>query len=97
MKTRGNRKNVQPAVKKVGKKSGLPNVIYPEATIVQLAKQGRLAIAGQKALQASLRKGLSVTVLDNDGIYRIHPDGSRTLIKKIAGARKYHTDKFRLG
>lgn len=56
----------------------------PEEAIPRLAKSGKLAEAGQKAIKASFRKGIAVTILEGDDIIRLHPDGSRTFIKKLA-------------
>ena len=66
----------------------------PELNIGRLAKQGAIATAARRAIAASFKKGLSVTVMENGVIYRLHPDGKRTVIKKQkAGRKKYTTGK----
>ncbi len=68
---------------------------YPEKIIDMLIWSGAIASAGKNAIAASFKKGLSVTVLENGIIYRLHPDGSRTAIKKVRGAAKvYSTGKM---
>ncbi|CAA9230836.1 MAG: hypothetical protein AVDCRST_MAG56-937 [uncultured Cytophagales bacterium] len=56
----------------------------PEEAILKLAQSGQLAEAGQKAIRASFRKGIAVTILEGDDIIRLHPDGSRTFVKKLS-------------
>jgi len=56
----------------------------PEEAILRLAKSGQLPEAGQKAIKASFRKGIAVTILEGNDIIGLHPDGSRTFIKKLA-------------
>lgn len=55
----------------------------PEERIGALIKSGAIASAGRNAIAASFKKGLSVTILENNIIYRMHPDGTKTAIKKI--------------
>lgn len=55
----------------------------PEERIGALIKSGAIASAGRNAIAASFKKGLSVTIMENNIIYRMHPDGTKTAIKKI--------------
>jgi hypothetical protein len=86
---------MKPAIKKTNHKklngSSLLNGSDPEKSIRRLAKQGAIATAGKKAIAASFRKGLSVTVLEDGIIYRLYPDGKRTILKKQIPARKKYT------
>jgi hypothetical protein len=45
------------------------------------AKKGQLASSGENAIRRSLKRGLSVTVLEDGTIYRVHPDGTKTRVK----------------
>ncbi len=71
--------------------SSVLNGNAPEKRIGRLARQGAIASAGRKAIAASFRKGLSVTVLEAGIIYRLHPDGKRTILKKQTPVRKKYT------
>lgn len=55
----------------------------PEKRIEALIKSSAIASAGRNAIAASFKKGLSVTVLQDNIIYRLHPDGTKTAIKKL--------------
>jgi hypothetical protein len=88
-------------VLKVSKRSHLKQTTStkesPEAVIVRLAKTGKLAAAGKRAMQSSLQKGLSVTILENGKIYRVYSNGDRKLIKSISPPKhKYITGKARI-
>jgi hypothetical protein len=72
--SRGTKKNTKKAVH---------SARTPEEAIPKLAKSGKLAEAGQKAIKASFRKGIAVTILEGNDIIRLYPDGSRTFIKKL--------------
>lgn len=63
----------------------------PEKRIGALIKSGAIASAGRRAIAASFKKGLSVTVLENNVIYRLHPDGTKTVIKKLTPASKTYS------
>ncbi len=63
----------------------------PEKRIGMLVKSGAIASAGKNAIAASFKKGLSVTVLENGVIYRLHPDGSKTIIKHQHLHTKHYT------
>ena len=77
------------AIKKInGKKIKTDASTDPEKRITLLARQGLIKNACQNAIAASLKIGLSVTVLENGIIYRLHPDGKRTIIKKQSPNRK---------
>jgi hypothetical protein len=65
----------------------------PEKVIKGLARKGLLAGIGRKAIQNSYRRGLSVTVLENNNIYRVFPDGTKKLVKRI----QLHTHKYTTG
>ena len=52
-------------IKRLVKHLERKKTLQPEDAIVRLAKEGKLTTAGQQALQSSLQKGLSVTVLEN--------------------------------
>lgn len=63
----------------------------PERKIKALIRSGAFASAGRNAIIASFDKGLPVTVMENNVIYRIHPDGKRIAIKKIAPLKHTYT------
>jgi hypothetical protein len=63
----------------------------PEKRIMALVRSGAIASAGRNAIAASFKKGLSVTVLENGVIYRLHPDGTRTAIKRLNNTTKTYT------
>jgi hypothetical protein len=69
-----------------GRKKNAKNdysALTPEEAIPRLAKSGELAEAGQNAIKASFHKGLPVTVLEGEHIVRLHPDGTKTVLKKL--------------
>ncbi len=70
------------AIKKINGKKKAVNTADPEKLMLRLARSGTIASAGKKAIAASFKKGLSVTALENGVIYRIHPDGKRTVLKR---------------
>ena len=77
------------AIKKLnGKKIKTTGSTDPEKRIIWLARQGSIKSAGQNAIAASFKSGLSVTVLENGIIYRLHPDGKKTIVKKQSPNRK---------
>ncbi len=81
-------------MKKNAKKGITPASIQePEKVIVTLARKGFLARIGEKAIESSHRKGLSITILENGSIYRVSPDGSKKLIKRI----HLHTHTYATG
>lgn len=77
------------ATKKInGKNIKTAGSTDPEKRITRLARQGSIKSAGQNAIAASFKNGLSVTVLENGIIYRLHPDGKKTVVKKQSPNRK---------
>lgn len=93
MNSKGKQKDIRSVRKGATKKAAL----QPESAILRLAKEGRLAAAGQKALQDSFQKGLAVTILENNIIYRIYPDGTREQIKQIPStSKKYYSGKLHI-
>jgi hypothetical protein len=84
------------AAKKInGKKIKAAADIDPERRIAGLAKRGFIRSAGQDAIAASFKRGLSVTVLENGVIYRLHPDGKRTIVKRhFPNRKKYPSGKM---
>jgi len=66
-----------------------------EDAIVALAKGGLLANAAKEAIKDCFKKGISVTVVEEGFIIRIHPDGTKTsLHKKNRLAKKHYTQGF---
>jgi len=63
----------------------------PEKRIGYFIRTGAIASAGRNAIADSFRKGLSVTVMECDTIFRLHPDGTRTAIEKLVRQRKVYT------
>lgn len=58
--------------------------LSPETALLKLVKQGALEAIGAMAVKESYDLGLPVTVLDNGVIYRVYPDGTRTVVKQLA-------------
>lgn len=56
---------------------------FPEDKIVALAESGVLKKIAEKAIRHSRALGLSVTVVENDVLYRIMPDGKRITLKRL--------------
>ena len=54
-----------------------------DAAIIRMARDGAFEHIGEMAIAATHKLGHSATILIDGGIYRIHPDGSRTLLKAI--------------
>lgn len=52
-----------------------------DRSISTRAKKGQLASSGENAIRRSLKRGLSVTVLEDGAIYKVHSDGTRTRVK----------------
>ncbi len=63
----------------------------PETVIVQFAHAGVLANVGRLAIRATYRLGLPVTRLDDDGIYKFYPDGTKKLIKAFVRRSHHYT------
>ena len=55
----------------------------PEQVISRLAKEGKLAVVGAKAMADSFELGLSVTRLEGNNIVEVFPDGTRKILKTI--------------
>lgn len=76
----------KPAKKSVVTRAKKPGVFKgksPESAMRGLVKAGALKAIGAMAIKESHDLGLSVTVLDNGIIYSVHPDGTRTEIKRL--------------
>jgi hypothetical protein len=79
-------------IKKVAAKKRKPVNGYDlEERIGFLISSGAIAAIGKRAIAASFKMGLSVTVLKDDTIYRLHPDGTKTAIKKLPRQTKVYT------
>ena len=66
-----------------------------DRSISTMAKKGKLTYPGENAIRRSFKKGLSVTVMEDDGIYKVHPDGTRIRVKKQSQVyRDSETGKF---
>jgi hypothetical protein len=76
-------------------KAGNGKFVDVDKGISAMAKKGQLNYSGENAVRRSLKNGLSVTIMEDDGIYKIHPDGSRIRVKKQSQVyRDAETGKF---
>jgi hypothetical protein len=65
------------------KKSASAKEKDADAVIIRMARKGAFSRIGEEAIKASHKLGYSATVLLDGGIYRLHPDGTRTLLKAV--------------
>ena len=54
-----------------------------DAVIIKMARKGAFERIGEAAIAAAHKAGRSATVLIDGGIYDLHPDGTRTLLKAM--------------
>lgn len=54
-----------------------------DAAIIGMAREGAFERIGEEAIAETHKLGHSATVLLDGGIYKLHPDGTRTLLKAI--------------
>lgn len=66
----------------ITRKAQAGKFIDVDKRISAMAKRGELAYSGKNAFNRSLKRGLSVTVAEDGGIYKVFPNGTRTLVKK---------------
>jgi hypothetical protein len=67
------------------------SVNSPEGKILELIKRGKLLLTGKKAIEQSHKLGLSVTIVKEGKIVRLHPDGSEEQIGIVSRRRKTKT------
>lgn len=58
--------------------------VSPETALPALVRQGALEAIGALAVKESYDLGLPVTVLDDGVVYRVYPDGTRKVVKRLA-------------
>jgi hypothetical protein len=63
----------------------------PEGKISELIKRGKLMLTGAKAIEQSHKLGLSVTIVKEGKIIRLHADGSEEQIGIVSRRRKTKT------
>ena len=65
------------------KKSATKRAKDADAVIIRMARKGAFERIGEVAIAAAHKAGRSATVLIDGGIYDLHPDGTRTLLKAM--------------
>ncbi|MEO6328717.1 MAG: hypothetical protein ABIO55_07290 [Ginsengibacter sp.] len=53
-----------------------------DRSISIMAKRGGGAFSGENAVKRSFKRGLSVTVAEDGVIYKVHPNGTKTRVKR---------------